>query len=73
MKTAKDREEEFLADLNSLLKRHGAELEITDDGASYGRQQAVARVSMKSIYDHEKDLAVAEFTEFELPLWMDGE
>jgi len=69
MKTAEDREKEFLIDLRKLLKKHHAELQIA---VGYDDMQAgIAVVSMDSIYDDGADSYLKEFTEFELPTYMD--
>jgi len=69
MKTAEDREKEFLIDLRKLLKKHHAELQIAV--GYYGMQAGIAVVSMDSIYDDGPDSYLKEFTEFELPTYMD--
>jgi len=71
METAKDRENEFLIDLRKLLKKHHAELKITDDGKGYGWQTGIGVVTMDAIYDDGTDSYLKEFTEFELPTYMD--
>jgi hypothetical protein len=63
MKTAKQREADFRADLKALLDKHKAELNITDDGGDYGMQQGVAEVTMISEWDKDGN-QTAEFTEF---------
>ena len=65
MRTSKEREQEFRNDLAALLKKHKAELTITDDGASYGMHVGVAEVYMISEYD-ESGNQTAEYTEFRI-------
>ena len=65
MKTAKQREEAFRAELASLLNRHGAELTITDDRKDFGMQSGIAVVSMDGIWSDDGDL-LAEFAEFNI-------
>ena len=67
-----ERKAEFMADFRALLRKHGAEFEVGDDGATYGRQLGVAQVSMASEYDETADVLVKPFVEFKLPAWMDG-
>ncbi len=65
MKTAKEREAAFRADLAELLARHKAELNITDDGKSYGLHQGVAEVTMMAEYDADGN-QTAESTDFRI-------
>ena len=62
--SAKAREAAFRADFAALLAKHGAELEVTDDGKPYGLHNGVAIISMQGIWaDGEQ---TAEYTEFRL-------
>ena len=63
--TSEQREAAFRSDLAELLARHGAEINITDDGRSYGMQSGVCIVTMGGVFDKEGD-EVKEFTEFNL-------
>ena len=63
MKTAAQREAAFRKDLEALLKKHKAELLITDDGGEYGMHQGVAEVTMTSEWDGDGNL-IADYTEF---------
>lgn len=63
--SAKEREEAFRRDLAKLLSQHGAELEVTDDGKSYGMHSGVCEISMAGKWDDGGNL-VAEYTEFRL-------
>ena len=65
MKTSKEREEYFRRDLCELLARHKAELNITDDGRSYGMHSGIAEVVMDGEWDTEGN-QTAEYTEFRL-------
>ena len=65
MKTAKEREEAFRRDLAELLVKHNAELEITDDGKSYGMQKGIVVVTMVSEWDADVNL-IAAYTDFRL-------
>jgi len=66
VKTSKQRKAEFLAELNDLLSRHGAELQITDDGKDYGMHTGTAIVTMPAKWSDNGDLT-HDYTEFELP------
>jgi hypothetical protein len=66
MKTKEEREAEFRKDLQKLLLKHSAELNITDDGKPYGMHKSVVRVEMDGSYDYEKGVAVLPYTEFDL-------
>jgi hypothetical protein len=65
VKTAKQREEDFRRELAELLERHGAEIDVTDDGRPFGMQSGVCLVTMGGQYD-EDGKTVAEYTEFQL-------
>ncbi len=65
MQTAKEREEAFRRDLAELLAKHKAELNITDDGKSYGMHNGVAEIMMMSEWDAEGNLT-ADYTEFRI-------
>lgn len=65
MKTAKEREAAFRQDLADLLKKHSAELTITDDGKSYGMHSGIAIVSIDSEWDSNGDV-IAEYAEFQI-------
>ena len=67
---ADERQKAFLEDLQKLLKKHGAELEVTDNGAGYGMQQGVCNISMMSVWSEDK--LEKDFCEFDLPTYMDG-
>lgn len=66
MKTSAEREFEFRKDLQKLLNKHSAELNITDDGKPYGMHSAVCIVEMEGSYDYDNDNPVLPYTEFNL-------
>lgn len=66
MKTQADREAEFRKDLRELLLKHNAELNITDDGKSFGMHSAICRVEMEGSYDYDNDKMILPYTEFNL-------
>ena len=41
------RQEAFMADLQELLNKHKAELEVTDNGRPYGMHAGVCEVSLR--------------------------
>lgn len=63
--TAAQREESFRTELAELLAKHGAEIEVTDDGKSYGMQSGVCLVTMNGVYDKDGE-PVLDYTEFSL-------
>ncbi|MDP1709176.1 MAG: hypothetical protein Q8L89_08970 [Gammaproteobacteria bacterium] len=65
MQTAKEREEAFRRDLAELLAKHKAELNIADDGKSYGMHSGIAEVTMMSEWD-EAGNQTADYTEFRI-------
>ena len=66
MKTAEEREADFRREFAALLEKHGAELDITDDGKPHGLHNGIARVSMASIWDRDADKLLADYAEFNL-------
>lgn len=64
-RSAAEREALFRADLAALLARHGAEIQITDDGRPYGMQSGVGIVSMDGTYSGDGE-PILEYTEFNL-------
>ena len=58
MRTAKELEKSFRQDFENLLKKYNAEIEITDDGKSYGRQSGIVIITISNLDD--------EFCEFRL-------
>lgn len=61
----KQREEAFRKDLAELLKKHRAEMDITDDGKSYGMHSAIVMIYMDGVYD-DFGVALEELTQFQL-------
>ncbi len=57
------RQENFMADLQALLNKHDAELEVGDDGGEYGMQQGVCTISFR--YDPYRP-----YFEFKLPTYL---
>lgn len=64
MITAKQRENDFRSDFEKLLKKHGAEFQITDDGKPFGFHSAIAVINIDGVYKNGE--TVAEYTEFRL-------
>ena len=64
MKTKEQRKQAFLKDFQRLLQKHGAEIEITDDGKEYGMHNGICIISMMSVYKDNK--LVKDFCEFNL-------
>ena len=64
MITAKELEDNFRRDFDSLLKKHNAEIEITDDRASYGMHVGIAIITIPSKYANDK--CERDFCEFNL-------
>jgi len=69
--TADQRQDAFMADLRGLLRKHGAELHVTDDRREYGMRSGVCQITLDERYDTDGH-TLAEFTEFELLSFMDG-
>lgn len=65
MKTAKEREDAFRRDLAELLQKHGAELQVTDDGRPYGLHSGVCRISMYGKWNADGE-PMEEYAEFDL-------
>ena len=63
MRTSKEREEAFRRDLEELLAKHNAELDITDDARAYGMHRGIAVVSMMNEWDCDGN-QTAEYTDF---------
>ena len=61
--TPDERRDAFIRDLQAVLNRHKAEIQVTDDGKAYGMHVGVACVTL----DSDGDLP---FTEFTLPAYM---
>lgn len=66
MKTAVERESAFRKDLDDLLTKHGAVLDITDDGEDCGfGVSGIAVITMYSTWDINGD-QTADFAEFRI-------
>lgn len=63
MITAKEREAAFRADLDALLKKHGAEIDINDPNVQCS---PVLTVSMISVWDNKANVCQQELCEFNL-------
>ncbi len=57
------RKEDFMSDLQALLNKHNAELEVSDDGGEYGMHLGVCIISFASDPDRT-------YLEFELPKYL---
>ena len=69
MRNAQDRKEAFLKELQELLDKHGAELEVGEDDGTFGMQQGVANIHMHGNWDKDNN-CTDEFVEFDLPKYM---
>jgi len=65
MKTPEQREAAFRKDLEKLLRKYNAEMEITDDYKAYGQQRGIVVISIASNWDDAGNLTEA-YTEFTL-------
>ena len=65
MQTPKEREDAFRRDLATLLEKHKAALDITDDRKDWGMHSSIAVVTMTSEWDEDGN-QTAEFTEFRI-------
>ncbi len=65
MRTAQEREDSFRLCLAQLLKEHGAELMVTDDGKSYGMHCGVCEITMDGQWDEEGN-QTSQYTEFRI-------
>lgn len=63
--SASEREAAFRADFAALLAKHGAEIQITDDGRPYGMHSGICIVTMDGTYDKDGE-PVKVYTEFNL-------
>ena len=64
MKTEKQREDDFRRDFSALLKKHGAQIQITDDGKTC-MQSGACRILMMCQFSDDDNL-IAEHAEFEI-------
>ena len=65
MKTAQQREEDFRRDLQALLEKHSADLEVTDDRKPWGMHSGIAVVTMMAERDADGN-ETAAYTEFRI-------
>ena len=70
--TAAEIEAAFKKDLNELLKKYGADLEVTDDGKSYGMHSGRCEITTAAVYDPDTGGTKKEFSVFDLDTYMDG-
>ena len=64
MKTAAQRKEEFLAELQQLCYKHRCEIMLSDDHRPYGMHSPIVVLSFDGVYDGWD--TIEEFGEFEL-------
>ena len=64
MKTAEQRKEEFLAELQQLCYKHRCEITLSDDGKGFGMHSPTVNLLFEGLYDHGD--TVEEFGFFEL-------
>lgn len=64
MKTATQRKEEFLAELQELCYKHRCEIMLSDDHRPYGMHSPIVVLSFDGVYNNGE--TVEEFGEFEL-------
>ena len=62
MKTKKQLEEEFRKDFQTLLEKHNAEIEITDDDKPYGMHSAIVVITIPNKYDNDNNLLGINFS-----------
>lgn len=65
MKTANEIEADFRKDLEQLLLKYKAEMDITDDGRSYGMHSGIVRISISGEWDKDGNV-ISEYSEFVL-------
>lgn len=63
MKTSNEIESNFRKDLEELLLKYKAEMDITDDGRPYGMHSGIVRMSISGEWDKDGNV-VSEYTEF---------
>ena len=64
--SSNERQVAFISKLKTLLESAGAELQVTDDGKSYGMHSGICIISMNAVYDNDGNM-IKDFCEFELP------
>ena len=65
-KQEQEREQNFRRELQELLARHNARLNITDDGKPYGMHCAICVVEMEGSFDYQNGNLVEPYVEFVL-------
>lgn len=65
MKTKEQRRDEFLSELKELMIKHGAELQLTDDGRPNGLHSPLVLLSFDEKYTDDGDMLL-EYGYFEL-------
>jgi len=65
MKSKEELESDFRNDLELLLIKHGAEIEITDDNKDYGMHSGIVVITIMSKWNKNNEL-IRNFCEFQL-------
>jgi len=65
MKSKEQLEKDFRKDLKILLKKHNAEMEITDDDKPYGMHSAIVTIYIANTWD-DKGETTSKNCEFNL-------
>ena len=72
MKTAKQRQEEFMAEFHALMRKHKATFEVDTRSTGYYDCEPYCEISMPGEYDENHD-TVAEWTCFKIDRYFNGE
>lgn len=75
MKTATQRKEEFLAELQQLCYKHRCEMMLSDDDRPYGMHSPIMVLSFEGVYDNGETIAeygVIELDSFYFPSYEVG-
>ncbi len=59
-----EREKKFRRDLQELLLKHNANLNITDDGKPYGMHRAICVVELEGRFDNQNGDILEPYVEF---------
>ncbi len=65
MKSKEQLEKDFRKDLALLLKKHNAEMDITDDRKPYGMHSAIVTINIPNTWD-DKGETISENCEFNI-------